>query len=378
LFRVLIFIAIAGVLTFLSISRRKTEAALREKQEQYKIFVEHSFAGIYLVQNGKFLYLNRNAASFAGYEPEEMVGMPSLSVVHPEDLDRTKEKAGRMLKGEERSPYECRFVKKDGRIRWIMETVTSIFHDGRKAVLGNSMDITSIKMAEDELRNARDQLRALAARLQDVREETQTIISQDLHDDVGGKLAGLKMDLLRLEGMIEKVPDTDEKSALLKVSQRIKDLINRTIQSARRIMMELRPSVLDDFGLVAALEWQVEEFRTHTGISCEFHSGQPQIDLDKRAATAVFRIFQEALANVTRHSGARGVAAVLRINGDALVLEVKDDGRGITEDQLARKESLGLMGMKERALALGGTVRIRGESGKGTTVTLRVPLNRGG
>jgi signal transduction histidine kinase len=138
--------------------------------------------------------------------------------------------------------------------------------------------------------------------------------------------------------------------------------------------MELRPSVLDDFGLVAALEWQAGEFKTHTSISCQFIAEQEVFDLEKKTATIIFRIFQEALANVARHSGATEVIIRLSSDKEMLVLEVIDNGRGITEEQLLGKESLGLMGMRERALVLEGNIQVRGESGKGTTVTLRVPM----
>jgi signal transduction histidine kinase len=275
------------------------------------------------------------------------------------------------------------YLHKDGSTRW-METVISGIRNDRGFLIGLhgvSRDVTQRRLAEEELKNARDQLRALASRLQDVREETRTAISQDLHDDVGSKLAGLKMEIMRLEGIVGKMPDRPDRvgeKALLEASRRMKDLINKTILSARRIMMELRPSVLDDLGLVAALQWQLEEFRTHTGIDVGFHSDEQHVDLQKRVATVVFRIFQEALANVARHSGAQAAVATLKTEGAILILELKDNGRGITEEQLSRKDSLGLMGMRERALVLGGDIRIRGEAGKGTTLTLRVPVNRRG
>jgi signal transduction histidine kinase len=219
-------------------------------------------------------------------------------------------------------------------------------------------------------------LRALAIRLEEAREETRTTISQDLHDDVGGNLAGLKIDLMKLEEIASKVSDVEQRNSLMEVSLQSRELINKTIQSARRIMMELRPSVLDDFGLVAALEWQAGEFKTHTSISCQVIAEQEVSDLEKKTATTVFRIFQEALANIARHSGATEVIVRLSSDQEMLVLEVTDNGRGITEGQLFGKESFGLMGMRERAVALGGSIKIQGESGKGTTVTLRVPMRR--
>ena len=147
--------------------RKRIEAALRESEERYKNFVEKSFAGVYVVQNGLFVYLNDNAASFAGYNPEELKGRRSDSIVHPEDLSRTKEKAAKMLKGKASSPYEFRIVTKDGQIRWIMEMLSSIQYDGRKAILGNSMDITERKQAEEALRESEEKYRAIIENIEE-------------------------------------------------------------------------------------------------------------------------------------------------------------------------------------------------------------------
>ncbi|MDD5169449.1 MAG: PAS domain S-box protein, partial [Syntrophales bacterium] len=131
--------------------RKRVEEALRESEELYKNFVEKSFAGVYVVQDGLFVFLNNNAASFAGYKPEELIGKRAGSVIHPEDREKTRERAEKMFTGEDPSPYEFRVVTKDGEIRWIIETITSIQYDGRKAFLGNSMDITERKRAEEAL-----------------------------------------------------------------------------------------------------------------------------------------------------------------------------------------------------------------------------------
>ncbi len=136
--------------------RRRTEEALRESEERYKNYVEKSFAGVYVVQNGLFVFLNANAASFVGYKPEDLIGRQSDSIIHPEDVKKTKEKSKKMLKGKDPSPYEFRIVTRDGHIRWIMETVTSIQYEGRKAILGNSMDITERKLAEAALQESEE------------------------------------------------------------------------------------------------------------------------------------------------------------------------------------------------------------------------------
>jgi PAS domain S-box-containing protein len=474
--------------------RKQAEEALRESEERYKNFVEKSFAGVYVVQDGLFMFLNDNASSLSGYKSEELIGRQSDSIVHPADRGIIGEKAKKMLNGEDPSPYEFRIVTKGGQIRWIMETVTSIQYNGRKAILGNSMDITERKRAEtiqsdlieknpmsiqimdkegftlqvnpshtllfgavpppdfsifsdlqnkgfdefillakkgevvnfpdiyfnvhdiyselpdkpvwiravlfpledidgnperfvfmheditdrkraeEALNNTYEQVRSLTSRLQEVREETRTKISHDIHDELGGALAGLKMDLLRLESVASGEEDREKRQAMLDIIYGAKELINDTIRSTRRIIMEQRPSVLDDFGLVAAMEWQLGEYKTHTSISFNFNVGQIEIDIDKNLATVVFRIFQEALANVIRHSQATEVYIGLRVDERQLIMEIQDNGRGITEDELTGTGSIGILGMRERALAFGAEINIAGESGKGTTLNLKIPI----
>ena len=155
-------------------------------------------------------------------------------------------------------------------------------------------------------------------------------------------------------------------------------LIDRTIQTVRRLSSELRPAVLDDLGLEATIEWQMQEFKTRTGIRYKLTLPSKDLILDQKQSTAVFRIFQETLTNVVRHSNATQVSISLRMKADNLILSVKDNGKGITENEISDAKSLGLLGMRERALLLGGEVHIMGAHGKGTTVTVRVPIGEAG
>ena len=149
--------------------------------------------------------------------------------------------------------------------------------------------------------------------------------------------------------------------------------MDETIESVRRISTELRPGMLDDLGLAATVEWAAEEFASRTGTKCLLDLGAEEIAVDSETATAVFRIFQETLTNVARHANAREVKVRLAEENGDLTLEVHDNGRGIGEDELANANSLGVLGMRERALLLGGTLTIRGEPGQGTTVRIRIP-----
>jgi signal transduction histidine kinase len=230
-----------------------------------------------------------------------------------------------------------------------------------QSVLGISRDLT-------ERRQIEEKLRALSARLQSVREEERATIAREIHDDLGQRLTGLKMDLSWLQKRLQ--PNQGE---LRQKTEAMSRLIDATVRSVRRLSTELRPRILDDFGLIAALEWQAQEFQNKTGIPCRFKSDLSEIRLPQDQSVAVFRIFQEALTNVARHARAGRVEALLRPNARGLTLTIKDNGRGIPPDEMSRSKSLGLLGMRERALLFGWDLTLRGSPGRGTTVALRIP-----
>jgi signal transduction histidine kinase/tetratricopeptide (TPR) repeat protein len=225
------------------------------------------------------------------------------------------------------------------------------------------------KRVEDELRSSREQLRNLSRYLQSVREEERSQIAREIHDELGQTITALKLDLLGLKDELTKKGRTLAKKADSMVS-----LTDRSLQAVHKICGELRPKLLDDLGLAAALEWQVEEFAKRTGIKCTVRFEPQEITVDPDLSITLFRIFQEALTNIARHAGATRVEASLRRVGSKLLLEVGDDGKGITEGQVSHPKSFGLVGMRERIRPHGGELKIRGRRGKGTRVTVTVPL----
>jgi len=231
------------------------------------------------------------------------------------------------------------------------------------------------KKAEDSLHAQARQLRALAARLQASREEERIRIARELHDELGEALTaqkfGLSLIRQRLNGRDQPFP-RDEIFAKL---ESLAALADGTAQRVRRLCTELRPAILDDLGLLAAIEWQAQEFQTRTGIECNLIRKIDLLNVNSRQATAVFRIFQEILTNVARHARASSVQVKLKTAEENLVLQVKDDGAGISEDKINGGVSLGILGMRERAALLGGELAIQGVPAKGTTVTLSLPLN---
>lgn len=243
----------------------------------------------------------------------------------------------------------------------------------RTAELSRAIDILQEQIAErqrveEQLRRSEDQLRALSGHLRAVQEEERARIAREVHDELGQALTALKIDLAwiaqRLGG---------EQGDLQTKIQAMTHLVDETVQAVRRIATELRPGLLDHLGLVAALEWQVREFQERTGLTCEFKKNPENLVVDAARATTVFRICQEALTNVARHAQATKVDISLRMAGRKLVLKVRDNGRGISEDAVADPQSVGLLGMRERVLSWGGEVQIQGVEGKGTVVTVHLP-----
>jgi signal transduction histidine kinase len=220
-------------------------------------------------------------------------------------------------------------------------------------------------------RVARDELRDLTAYLQDAREEERTRIAREVHDEFGQLLTALKMDLSWLAKRLPSdEPQLEEKADAMS------DMIDRSFEVVRRVSSELRPGILDDLGVAAAIEWQAELYAERSGIAFRLDLDEAAETLDRESSTALFRILQEALTNVGRHAEAEEVRIDLRVGPDDVTLVVADDGRGITPDEISGQESLGLVGMRERARALGGEVTIEGVPGEGSRVTASIPRQR--
>ncbi len=221
-----------------------------------------------------------------------------------------------------------------------------------------------------------EQLRELSAHVELVREDERTGIAREIHDQLGQALTALKLDLAWLTRRLARITDESSGSemTLLDKLQAMSDMTDGIIDQVRRISAELRPGVLDDLGLLAALEWQGDEFEKRTGVTCAIASNLGDAPVDRALATAIFRIFQEALTNITRHAKASHVAVRLDRRGDRLHLEVDDDGTGISPDAAQDPRSLGLLGMRERARRLGGAAEVRPGREGGTTVHVEVPL----
>jgi signal transduction histidine kinase len=262
---------------------------------------------------------------------------------------------------------------KSGATDYVLKTRLARLGPAVQRALRESADRRERQLAEDKLRRSLDQLRALTTYLQFVREEERTRIAREVHDELGQALTGLKLDMSWLATKVARSaqPVQDKVKTMV-------DHIDETIQTVRRIATELRPGILDSLGLVAALEWQANEFQTRSGIPCHVVGTVDDSELNQQITTVFFRIYQEALTNIIRHAKASRVDVNLTEKEGALILSVKDNGRGISEEEIANTRSIGLVGMRERAMLIGGEISLQGAPGKGTTMTLRVPLHRPG
>lgn len=229
-------------------------------------------------------------------------------------------------------------------------------------------EIAERKRSEEELKQSRERLRDLASHLQTIREKEGSRIAREIHDELGQALTALKMDTHWVGQRLSK-----DQQLLLEKAKSMSKLIDTTIHSVQRISSELRPGLLDDLGLSAAVEWQAKEFQNRTNIQCKIITIPEDIILDRATSTAIFRIFQETLTNITRHANATIVEAMLKQKSGTIELAVHDNGKGITEKEISDSRSFGLTGMQERAHSLGGYLTIRGARNKGTNVEVFIP-----
>ncbi len=252
----------------------------------------------------------------------------------------------------------------------VLRSKLSIFvglHDMNRML---NAELAERALTEQRLRASEENLRALAAHLQSVREEERIHIAREIHDELGQALTGLKFDLASFAKHFE----SDEAKTRAVKQHALGISIDRIINSVRRIASGLRPEVLDEIGLAAAFEWQAREFQRRTGIRCLVAIDPNFVDPEKERSTALFRIFQELLTNVARHANATRVNVSLTEGKTALALSVEDNGRGIKDKEIESPRSLGFLGLRERVLAFGGMIDVKGDEGRGTRVSVTIPI----
>ena len=357
------------------IAKPAIRIALPTGGERLRYLIEHARSIILtLSSRGTMTTINAVFEQTTGWRAADWVGQPLADLVHPTQVSRVNECLMRLAHGAPTALLEFRLRLGDGRFMETETTVSSYPGGESERLFCIVQDITQRKKAEDELEQSREQLRALASRHQRIREEERNRIAREIHDELGQTLTGLKMDTLWLKTQLAKHAATPNLADLAGRTEAMATVIQDTIQTVRRIATDLRPPVLDKLGLPAAIEWQAQEFARRTGLKLVLDVRLDRLDADDPFCTAVFRIFQEILTNVARHAEATEVRVRLQRRGRSLALTVNDNGRGISEAEITGLKSLGLVGMRERAMVFGGKVEILSNAAGGTTVAVRVPL----
>jgi PAS domain S-box-containing protein len=395
--------------------RSRAEHALRESEERFRLLVQgvREYAIFYLDPLGRVVSWNNGAERLKGYRTEEILGKHLSTFYSPEDVtngkpERILEEAAQRGQTED----EGWRIRKNGSRFWANVVVTALRnpkgslqgfakvtrdmterHEKEEA-LGKTKELLELRVeqrttvlervneelrieiaerarAEEQLNLSLDRLRALAARLQSVREEERTSIAREIHDELGQTCTAIKMDLALISRKATK-----RQTYLRAKAESAIELVDGMIVTLRKIASELRPRTLDDLGLTPALEWQAQEFEGRTGVTCSIVLPPEPLVLDSELSTAIFRIFQESLTNVARHAHATRVEAFLEQEADQLIFRVRDNGKGFDAREVKARKSLGLVGMQERALLLNGELTIEGIPDVGTNLTLRVPFPR--
>jgi PAS domain S-box-containing protein len=339
---------------------------LQGADHTYRVFVERMNEGAAVLSSDHtVVHCNHRFARFLGARLQSVIGSSMRDLVWPDDHARLNAllrcAAQRNCRG------EIRLQSRKGPPLPVHLSLNPLRLDGTRAVCLIASDLSEAKRAEKELRASTEQLRSLAAHLLTVREEEQARISRAVHDELGQSLTAVKIDLAWLARRLPR-----ENGEMLERIRSTQQLAESLIQDVRRISTELRPGILD-MGLAAAVEWQVQEFQARTGIQCSLRLLTHEA-FAPDVSTALFRILQETLTNVARHAKATRAEVVLQKQRDRLVLWMRDNGRGFDQADSSLSESLGLLGMRERAAILGGQVNISSAPGKGTTVTAWIPL----
>lgn len=349
--------------------------ALHESEARYRAIVSNIpgmvFQMLQLPGAGlQFRYASDGCHALLGVPAADLLREPELFLERIELEDRAGFHASMAHSAQRLTAWnwEGRISLYGGEIKWInLRSTPRALTGGGVQWGGVIANISHGKATELELRESRERLRELSAHLHTVKERERTRIAREIHDDLGGTLTAIKIELLRLK---RQLPAGYEQ--LLGLAGSIEALADTALEATRRIATELRPGILD-LGLIAAVEWQAREFRKHVGIACELTCTGEEVVLDADAAVALFRIFQEALTNVAKHAAASRVEVRLHFGAADIELTIRDDGRGIAAPDLSKPRSFGIRGILERARELGGEAAVRRAAGAGTMLMVRIP-----
>lgn len=360
--------------------------ALEKGIENYKYLfdglVEQSVAGVYLLQDGVLTYVNETFARMCGTQREKLQGKPLSAIAPSEQRVALQEQYERRLRGDDpASRFIVRVTPRTGAMRLIEIHGTRISFLGGYAVVGVGIDITEREQKEQELRQSEQRLTALLSHVGTAIEDERLRISMELHDAIGGMLTATKFDVSRAQRYIQQLM-ADTVSPELQAQEKkigetllgVTQLIQETISAVRQISEGLRPSVLQHFGITAAIANDLKQFQTRYNIACTFNDPVLPFVLDGGMASDLYRIFQEAMTNIAKHASATQVTVCLNVSDGEMILEITDNGCGIPDAMLATTKGYGVLGMKERARRHGGELSIESPVGAGSQVSVRLPV----
>lgn len=369
--------SVAGfVYTFMDITERKAaERAIRDSEEKYSTVVESSPTGIFIYSDGRILFGNQRFFRMVGRTAEELAGIDAADVIHPDDWPMVREVWRKRFHGSGGAEdYDCRILTGSGEIRWVSGRTTLIRYQGGVALLGNIQDITERHRAEQALRDSREALHRLSARLLAAQETERQRVARELHDSIGQSLSAVKFMVERAIEGDPAAPGMPQVSAL----RAAVPVIQASVEEVRRISMALRPSTLDDLGLIATLAWISREFQsTYPHIQVDQAIDVDEAEVPDPIKTTIFRIVQEAMNNAAKHSQASRITLALRVVFGALQLVVADNGVGFKPGEPRKQDATGGFGlafMRERAELFGGAFVVTSGIGLGTEITAQWPV----
>lgn len=352
---------VLGSLQDITIRKKFEEQIIHEKELSDTLI--NSLPGVFYMFNkeGKYLRWNKNIEKITGYTADEMKDLHPIVFVPEEQRSMLAEKIANVFNyGVDNA--EAGLLTKNQIVIPYYFTGIYVNYNGEDCMMGVGIDISERNKIQEELRE-------LASHLQIIREEERSRIAREIHDELGQQLTGIKFDLSWLKKKLHDSP--------LDILNKLKDAMvtmDDTMKKVRQIATQLRPSVLDDLGLIAAMEWQSYEFQKRFDIKTEFISVDATIAVPADIATALFRVYQESLTNVLRHAAAKQVTTVLTIDNNNLILEISDNGIGFEMSEIENKKTLGITGIRERTIMMRGNFHMESQKGKGTRLTIQVPL----
>ncbi len=353
--------------------RRLRAAALRRMSSgaavelPFQWIVEQSLAAIYVIQDDVYTYVNPTFLAMLGRSADEVIGRGPEAIARPDEAARIRENVRRRIDGEIlKLRYVVELLHRDGRTVSMEVDGARVEVGGRPAVVGIGLDVSERLGHQRELEHSRQRLQELTAYINTLREAQRAKFARELHDELGGMLSSLKMDIGRLTRRTRS-------PAMLGVLGEMDGVAREAIDIVRRVADDLRPAVLDHLGLLAAIRGRLEQFQRRYGVKCILEPEELELPLPQSHANNIYRICQEALTNVGRHARARTLSVHLAWDGAVFVLTIDDDGVGFAAT-VPRPGAMGLLGMGERARELGGTLEFLPRRPRGTRLVLRVPL----